>query len=214
MNKAFYQLEKTKQDKIINAALKEFTESGFEKASTNKIVKKAGIGKGTLFYYFNNKKDLFLFLIEYCLKIIRESFFNRIDTTERDLIERWKKVSFLKLDYLKRYPNAMNFITRAAVQEEEHLNDELKKQIAKLQVDAEEMLYRNIDYSLFRKDVDTERAIKLLQWVISGYEQEMRLHFKQVDMTGAIDYTPYFDEFFDYLDTLKKVFYSSEEDEK
>jgi len=214
MNNAFYQLERAKQDTIINAALKEFTENGFEKASTNKIVKKAGIGKGTLFYYFNNKKDLFVFLIEYCLKIIRESFFNRIDTTERDLIERWKKVSLIKLDYLKQYPNAMNFITRAVVQEEEHLNEALKEQIAILQADAEEILYRNIDYSLFRKDVNPERAMKLIQWVFSGYEEEMRLHFKQVDMTGAIDYTPYFDDFFVYLGTLKKVFYSSEEDEK
>jgi len=214
MNNAFYQLERAKQDTIINAALKEFTENGFEKASTNKIVKKAGIGKGTLFYYFNNKKDLFVFLIEYCLKIIRESFFNRIDTTERDLIERWKKVSLIKLDYLKQYPNAMNFITRAVVQEEEHLNEVLKEQIAILQADAEEILYRNIDYSLFRKDVNPERAMKLIQWVFSGYEEEMRLHFKQVDMTGAIDYTPYFDDFFVYLGTLKKVFYSSEEDEK
>src|SRR5690625_3421272 len=214
MNNAFYQLERAKQDTIINAALKEFTENGFEKASTNKIVKKAGIGKGTLFYYFNNKKDLFVFLIEYCLKIIRESFFNRIDTTERVLIERWKKVSLIKLDYLKQYPNAMNFITRAVVQEEEHLNEVLKEQIAILQADAEEILYRNIDYSLFRKDVNPERAMKLIQWVFSGYEEEMRLHFKQVDMTGAIDYTPYFDDFFVYLGTLKKVFYSSEEDEK
>lgn len=211
MNNAFFQLEKTKQQQIINAALQEFTVNGFEKASTNKIVKAAEIGKGTLFYYFNNKKDLYVFLVEYCLDIIQKDFFNQIDMTEKDFIERWKMVSFIKLDYLRKYPNAMNFLTRAALQEEEQLSDDLKRQIDELQADGREMLYRDIDDSLFRKDVDPKRAMKLIQWVFAGYEEELRHQFKLLDMTEAIDYQPYFNDFFAYLDVLKKVFYTREE---
>ena len=36
----------------------EFAQSGFEKASTNEIVKRSNISKGSLFNYFNSKKDL------------------------------------------------------------------------------------------------------------------------------------------------------------
>ncbi len=44
-----------KQERIINASLAEFARNGYERASTNEIVKEAGISKGSLFVYFNNK---------------------------------------------------------------------------------------------------------------------------------------------------------------
>ena len=43
MNTRFYSLELEKQQRIINAALKEFARNGYEKASTNEIVKEAEI---------------------------------------------------------------------------------------------------------------------------------------------------------------------------
>src|SRR5690625_5577728 len=79
----FKNLDKKKQKRIINAALKEFTAKGFDQASTNRIVKEAGIGKGMLFYYFKSKKDLYLYLVDYCIEIIREKYFHAIDTSDR-----------------------------------------------------------------------------------------------------------------------------------
>lgn len=63
-----------KQARIINAAMKEFVKSGYDKASTNKIVKEANISKGSLFNYFHSKKELYLYLIEYGVlpSVIRE----------------------------------------------------------------------------------------------------------------------------------------------
>ena len=51
----FNSLDEEKRQKILDAALMEFAEHGYEKASTNRIVKEAGIGKGMLFYYFKSK---------------------------------------------------------------------------------------------------------------------------------------------------------------
>lgn len=60
----FNNLKPEKQKQIINTAIKELVRNGFEKASTNEIVKRANISKGSLFNYFNSKKDLYLYLIE------------------------------------------------------------------------------------------------------------------------------------------------------
>lgn len=57
----FLSLDKEKQDRIINAAMKEFAQKGYDKASTNEMVKEAGISKGLLFHYFQNKKQLYFF---------------------------------------------------------------------------------------------------------------------------------------------------------
>lgn len=46
----FINLEAEKRERIINAALKEFAQKGYDKASTNEIIKEAGISKGSLFF--------------------------------------------------------------------------------------------------------------------------------------------------------------------
>ncbi len=58
----FLTLDQEKQERILNAASKEFAQKGFVNASTNEMVKEAGISKGLLFHYFKNKKQLYLFL--------------------------------------------------------------------------------------------------------------------------------------------------------
>ena len=45
-----------KRQRILDAAIREFAEHGYDKASTNSIVKEAGIAKGLLFHYFGSKK--------------------------------------------------------------------------------------------------------------------------------------------------------------
>ncbi|NMC12710.1 MAG: TetR/AcrR family transcriptional regulator [Chloroflexi bacterium] len=77
--KDFLRLPEAKQDEILNAALKEFSFYGYDLASTNRIVAEAGISKGVLFKYFNNKESLFLFLIK---KYLYE--FNELSQVKRD----------------------------------------------------------------------------------------------------------------------------------
>src|SRR5690625_7954714 len=87
----FINLKSDKQKEIINAAIKEFVQSGFDKASTNEIVTRANISKGSLFNYFNSKKDLYIYLIEYSVQII-ERIFEKIDSNETDLFKRIENV--------------------------------------------------------------------------------------------------------------------------
>ncbi len=46
------------------AALAEFSEKSFEDASLNRILKNAGISKGTFYYHFKNKEDIYFFLLK------------------------------------------------------------------------------------------------------------------------------------------------------
>lgn len=53
----------TSRDNLIEAAFGEFTEYNYEKASLNRIIKNAGISKGTFYYHFKNKQDLYKHLL-------------------------------------------------------------------------------------------------------------------------------------------------------
>ena len=65
LNEKFWDLNKTKQNSMINGALKVFSRDGFRHASTDEIVAEAGISKGLLFHYFCSKSGIYEFLAEY-----------------------------------------------------------------------------------------------------------------------------------------------------
>lgn len=68
----FYNLQSDKQNRIIDAAKKEFSENNFYEASINKIIKDAGIPRGSFYQYFENKEDLFIYLLEQCSNLLFE----------------------------------------------------------------------------------------------------------------------------------------------
>lgn len=59
----FFNLPDEKRNTIINAAIDEFAEYGLENASTNRIVAKGGISKGSFYQYFEDKQDVFMHLL-------------------------------------------------------------------------------------------------------------------------------------------------------
>lgn len=91
----FNSLEPEKRARIINAALKEFARNGYEKASTNEIVKESDISKGSLFNYFNSKKELYLFLLDYVAEMI-EKIYAEVDWNETDFFERMRQMGLVR----------------------------------------------------------------------------------------------------------------------
>jgi AcrR family transcriptional regulator len=62
--KRFEGLEPDRQERILRAAADEFALRGFDGASLNRIIAQAGTSKGALYYYFEDKTDLFSTVME------------------------------------------------------------------------------------------------------------------------------------------------------
>lgn len=60
----FNNLDEEKKEQILEAAAEEFGRFGFESASINKIIERAGISKGAAYYYFNDKSDLYATVLQ------------------------------------------------------------------------------------------------------------------------------------------------------
>lgn len=63
----FTKLDDEKQMSILEAAALEFAAHGFEGASLNQIIEKAGISKGAAYYYFDDKKDVYDTVIDFAM---------------------------------------------------------------------------------------------------------------------------------------------------
>ncbi|GAB4482316.1 MAG: TetR/AcrR family transcriptional regulator [Anaerolineales bacterium] len=59
----FLNLPEDKRRKIVEAAIDEFSAFGLENASTNRIVAASGISKGSFYQYFDDKRDVFIYLM-------------------------------------------------------------------------------------------------------------------------------------------------------
>lgn len=58
-NPRFHKLPSEQQKAILRAALDEFATHGFNAASLNRIIDTAGMSKGSMYYYFDGKEDLY-----------------------------------------------------------------------------------------------------------------------------------------------------------
>lgn len=56
----FAKLEPERRASILASAAEEFAEHGFEDASYNRIIDRCGLSKGAMYYYFDDKEDLFV----------------------------------------------------------------------------------------------------------------------------------------------------------
>lgn len=55
----FHTLVRERQQAILDAALEEFSTHGFVEGSLNRIIAVAGVSKGSMYYYFDGKEDLY-----------------------------------------------------------------------------------------------------------------------------------------------------------
>ncbi len=208
MTEKFLKLDEEKQKRIIHAALKEFAEKGYEQASTNQIVKEAGIGKGMLFYYFETKEKLFNYLVNYCLDILGKHFLSFIPEDSPDFIEKLAGISKLKFKFYTEFPLEWEFLSRFFVEHGLELPEEARKKYEEIYAVSMEKFFGNnrIDKSLFRDDIDAEKAFQLIQWAIKGYQNELLERFKNKTVNME-DVEPLWDEFDEYLEILKTCFY-------
>lgn len=60
----FNKLSGSKREKFLKVAMEEFASAGYEKASVTQMVKKLKIAKGSVYQYFENKKELYFYLLD------------------------------------------------------------------------------------------------------------------------------------------------------
>lgn len=196
-------VDEEKKINIINSAMKEFSKNTFQKASTNVIVEEAGISKGLLFHYFGSKANLYKYLEHFSIKVITEKIVDELDWEERDIFLRLKEISMLKFKIFQKYPYMAEFSLKVfkdkTVEEIMHINPDFP-----LELYSQVYTY-NIDYSLFKEDVDIKRAINIIQWTLEKYGDEFRRSIKGGNM--KFNYKEIEKEYYEYIDILKECFY-------
>lgn len=86
-SETFYNLSEEKKQKIIDAALEEYSRVSVEEASIKNITENAGIARGSFYQYFDSKQDLLEFLLKQDIDEIREFVKKDIENESKDIFE-------------------------------------------------------------------------------------------------------------------------------
>lgn len=198
----FLKLEEEKKDRILNAAMQEFR-YGYKKASTDMIASVASVSKGSLFHYFGTKEQFYLFLIGHTLDILEEDYFKLLDLKSGDIIESLWQEALIKQNIIIRFPYIYPFYTSIQLHLSDFPRDELAETYGKRHRKQYEAFYSDYDTSLFRDDVDSEKAVNLILWAVEGFYQESLT----IEQEKNKNYDVLLASLRSHLDTLKTSFY-------
>ena len=197
-------MDESKREKVLNAAMAEFR-NGYDKASTDTIVREAGISKGLLFHYFGTKEKLYEFLMEYSMDVIMSEFYSLLNFDEPDMLDRLWQMLLLKMELSYRHPAIFDFVG-AAYAREGVRKGVLAARYLKEGTDAEGLLMRGIDTSRFKDGFDAEKVANIIRWAVVGYSNS------QIDANKKIEdyrreYDGYLEDIKGYFDVFRKAFY-------
>ena len=201
----FLKLESEKQGRILNAAMKEF-QYGYKKASTDIIVKEAGISKGLLFHYFGTKEQLLFFLLDYAAGLVQRDFHDMLNRNNQDILEAFWQRALLKRDLTSQYPFLYEFLNGVfAHWEDTPGGEETMASFEAAQRDFNESFYAECNLALFREDIDYKTAISVIMVTMDGvFEQE------DANTTAGKDsesYERFLETLRSYVDLFRQCFY-------
>ena len=119
-------MNKTK-NLIFESAIKIFSESGYRGATMDDIAANAGLAKGTLYYHFTSKEEIFNFIVEEGLKILQNQV---IEVQEMNIgpIEKLIKICKIQLTFLYGYTDFFK-VVMSQLWGNESRQDELRQKI-------------------------------------------------------------------------------------
>lgn len=122
----------TENDTLLQAALSEFSAQSFGEASLNRILKSAQINKGSFYYRFNDKLDLYLSLISLIVDE-KKNVFSAYNIQDQDFtfFHMMETYVCIGLKFAKRHPLYQPF-WRKILTEERHIRSLIDEEFGEI----------------------------------------------------------------------------------
>ena len=126
-----------------------------------------------------------------------------IDWNQRDFFQRAEEITTLKLSAMQNYPHIYDFLRKAT----ENLSmEDIKNRFPADLAEINTRVYtENIDYSLFRRDIDLDKTIEIIQWTVErATEKVWKNASTDMEIGNAIK------EHREYMKILRTLVYQSD----
>ena len=199
MNDKFFSLPAEKQQAILNAGYRVFSQNSYKNSPMSEIAEAAGISKSLLFHYFHNKKELYLYLWHKCADITIE-FLTRYNAYgHSDLFEAMELGMLAKLEIMRLYPDMTDFTIKAFYEKDPEVATDIQAsyhEYFNLKADSTRI---NLDPEQFVPDLDIPMMYREMYWAAEGYLWE-------ATQKGVLDYDQVQKDFRSLMEFWKSIY--------
>lgn len=173
------------KEKLLDAALEEFNAYGYEQASINRILHKAGMSKGQFYYHFENKEGLYFALIELGIEKKLDYFANHnlLADAPTDIFSLFKMQIQYGLAFAMEYP-AIYQLSQAFLREKG--NPIYEKVLARHDFQENEVMGQLIEAAYARGEFREDYPLAFIKQMI-GYLFNQAADFANLDNPAEME---------------------------
>ena len=163
------QLAEQRKEQILAAAKRIFAQNGFRRTKTEQIAAHLGVGKGTLYRYFKDKKSLFLAVFEHGIAKLRKAMRANVEP----IADPRGKIAAAVKTYFEFFDSDRELI-EIMMQVRSEFKDDYRRVFLALYSDyivrIQENLRAGVKTGLFRQ-LDVERTAETISATLQGVLQ-------------------------------------------
>ncbi len=169
----FLNLPEDKQARIIEAALREFADKGYQQASLNVIVADSGIAKGSLYHYFTDKSGIFLYVFDFAIAVVRRVLVQVKDgTAEEDFFSRLERSLLAGLEFIRQHPQIYGIYLKILFDQQVPQRQELLQRVRQYAADyLHSLLRQGLARGELRPDLPAASVVFLLDALLDRFLQ-------------------------------------------
>ena len=173
MNEKFFSLPPKKQQAIINAGYRVFSQNSYKNSPMSEIALEAGISKSLLFHYFRNKKELYLFLWDKCAEMTIEVLTQYGCYEQGELFESMERGMRAKMEIIRQYPDMANFTIKAFYEKDAEISAAIQESYHRYFNFKADKTCLALDPKQFIPGLDIPMMYRDMYWSSEGYLWEM-----------------------------------------
>ncbi|MDR2106279.1 MAG: TetR/AcrR family transcriptional regulator; helix-turn-helix transcriptional regulator, partial [Coriobacteriales bacterium] len=183
----------------------------YESASTNAIVRRAGISKGLLFRYFGDKQGLYIYLLAFITQEHYAEATDGIDPACDDIFTIMQKSIETKIDVTPRDLLATRLYMRAMTDDLPPRVREFVSQTTGEAYDTFALMAALLDEGRLREGLDRDMVVRTINWASEGLVNHLLAtvgsQIDNAEFRQMMEYTKH------YFDFLRRLFYREAEQE-
>jgi AcrR family transcriptional regulator len=164
-------LDNSRKDKIVQSSIEEFSEHGFEKASTDRISKRAEVSKGLIFHYFGSKENLFMTAMNKCIDDALIEF-EHMELPQDDFISILMKVMEIKYKFFLNNPMHYKMMVDGLYNSPKKLKANLEKRYSEIKQIGINILMDIIRGLPMKKNIAAEDIVLMIAGITNIIESK------------------------------------------
>ncbi len=172
-------MNKTKR-KIFETSMKLFAEKGYDATSIEDITATVGVAKGTLYYHFSSKEEIFNFLVEEGIKLLQNSI--DIKTAKyTNYIDKLKAIILIQIKIVVKYEDLIKILL-SQFWGNEARHKMCKEQILNYVKKIENIVTQGIEKGEIKKGRPEAIASEIYALICSSLVYKARIQEEQIDI--------------------------------